>query len=113
MKETILVELEQRILIEVLKIVNKEKESLSNFISKIIENQISNGYGILKKSSNNRDMDSLFIKRQSFHEVVEQYEKYLIIQALEQTGGIKTKAADFLKMNRTTLLEKMKRLGIE
>ena len=44
--------------------------------------------------------------------VVASYEKRLIIQALKQTGWVKNRAAKLLNVNRTTLLEKMKRAGI-
>jgi transcriptional regulator with GAF, ATPase, and Fis domain len=43
---------------------------------------------------------------------VEELEKTLILQALEKTGGIKNRAAKLLQMNRTTLIEKMKKLGL-
>lgn len=39
-------------------------------------------------------------------------EQRLILQALERAGGIKKKAAELLSLNRTTLIEKMKKKGI-
>jgi DNA-binding NtrC family response regulator len=39
-------------------------------------------------------------------------EKTLILQALEQTGWVKNRAAKLLRMNRTTLIEKMKRQNL-
>lgn len=42
------------------------------------------------------------------HEV----ERSLIIQALDRTDQCRARAATLLKINRTTLVEKMKRLGI-
>ena len=48
-----------------------------------------------------------------FNEAVEQYQKDLIIQALNQTNWVKAKAADLLKMNRTTLVEKIKKMQLE
>lgn len=45
-------------------------------------------------------------------EAVAEYENKLIIQALQQTGWVKNRAAKLLNVNRTTLLEKMKRAGI-
>ncbi|MEJ2033796.1 MAG: sigma-54 dependent transcriptional regulator [Deltaproteobacteria bacterium] len=42
-------------------------------------------------------------------EVVADFEQRLIIQALDQTGWVKNQAAKLLNVNRTTLLEKMKR----
>lgn len=49
----------------------------------------------------------------SFKEAVEDYETQLISKALEQTGGNKNKAAELLGLNRTTLVEKIKRKQIE
>jgi len=37
----------------------------------------------------------------------------LILQALNQTNWVKAKAADLLKMNRTTLVEKIKKMKLE
>ena len=39
-------------------------------------------------------------------------ERTLILQALERTGWVKKRAADLLRMNRTTLIEKMKKQNI-
>lgn len=47
-----------------------------------------------------------------FDHAVEEYEKNLILQALNDTNWVKTKAAKLLKMNRTTLIEKMKKKKI-
>jgi DNA-binding NtrC family response regulator len=48
-----------------------------------------------------------------FNDAVENYQKNLILQALKQTNWIKSKAAELLKMNRTTLVEKIKKMQIE
>ena len=45
--------------------------------------------------------------------VVNQVERALITEALEHTGGVKTRAADFLGINRNTLNKKVKDLNIE
>ena len=45
--------------------------------------------------------------------MVNDLERNLIMQALEKAGGVRIKAAQLLKLNRTTLLEKMKKMGIE
>lgn len=50
---------------------------------------------------------------QSFSDLIEQFQKNLIIQALNQTNWVKAKASTLLKMNRTTLVEKIKKLNIE
>jgi len=48
-----------------------------------------------------------------FREVVDRFESELIRQALEQTQGNKNRAAQLLGLNRTTLLEKIKKKGLE
>ena len=61
--------------------------------------------------------------KQSFHigipkeginlkKTVEEFEKELLMEALEKTGWIKNKAANLLGLNRTTLVEKLKKLQI-
>ncbi|HQY89433.1 MAG TPA: helix-turn-helix domain-containing protein, partial [Tepidisphaeraceae bacterium] len=45
--------------------------------------------------------------------VVDQIERALINRALARCSGVKTKAADFLGINRNTLNKKVKDLGIE
>ena len=61
--------------------------------------------------------------KQSFHvgipedginlkKTVEEFEKELLLEALEKTGWIKNKAANLLGLNRTTLVEKLKKLQI-
>ncbi|MGB9715121.1 MAG: sigma-54 interaction domain-containing protein [Thermodesulfovibrionales bacterium] len=45
--------------------------------------------------------------------VVSDIERKLILKALEKTGGVKNRAAKILGLNRTTLIEKMKKMGIE
>jgi transcriptional regulator with PAS, ATPase and Fis domain len=61
--------------------------------------------------------------KQSFHvgipdeginlkKIVEDFEKELLIEALEKTGWVKNKAANLLNLNRTTLVEKLKKLKI-
>jgi len=42
---------------------------------------------------------------------LEQLERRLIAQALEQSGGVKAQAAALLGLNRTTLVQKLKKLG--
>jgi DNA-binding NtrC family response regulator len=49
----------------------------------------------------------------SFRDVVEDFETDLILQALEQTHWNKNRAAQLLGLNRTTLIEKIKKKGLE
>ena len=44
---------------------------------------------------------------------VDKMERTLILKALEKTGWVKNRAAKLLGLNRTTLIEKMKKMGIE
>ncbi|MEI6127146.1 MAG: sigma-54 dependent transcriptional regulator [Pseudomonadota bacterium] len=48
----------------------------------------------------------------TFTTMVTNFEKRLILQALRKSEGVKNKAAKLLNMNRTTLVEKMKKLQI-
>jgi len=48
----------------------------------------------------------------SFNEMVEDFEKDLLLKALEKTGGVKNRAAKLLDLNRTTFVEKLKRYNI-
>ncbi len=46
-------------------------------------------------------------------QMVEEFEKELIIEALEKTNGVKNQAATLLGLNRTTLVEKIKKMNIQ
>jgi transcriptional regulator with PAS, ATPase and Fis domain len=47
-----------------------------------------------------------------FNAAVEEYEKQLILQALNKTNWVKKRAAELLNINRTTLVEKIKKKNI-
>lgn len=49
----------------------------------------------------------------SLSNAMSEYERRLIINALEKAGWVKNRAAKLLNMNRTTLVEKIKKQGIE
>ncbi|MEM9068642.1 MAG: sigma-54 dependent transcriptional regulator [Myxococcota bacterium] len=49
----------------------------------------------------------------ALRDAVERFENALIVQALERTGWNKNRAASILKMNRTTLVEKLKKKDIK
>lgn len=49
----------------------------------------------------------------SLTHVVNEYERHLIVTALEKADWVKNRAAKLLNMNRTTLVEKIKKQGIE
>ena len=46
-------------------------------------------------------------------EALEQYENRLIRGALRQANGVTSRAAQLLRLNRTTLVEKLKRKGLD
>jgi len=47
-----------------------------------------------------------------FNERISSLEKELLLKALKMSGGVKNRAAKLLNLNRTTLVEKLKRLNI-
>jgi len=49
----------------------------------------------------------------SLETAVGEFEKQLILQALNKTGWVKNKAAQLLHLNRTTLIEKIKRQNLQ
>jgi DNA-binding NtrC family response regulator len=49
----------------------------------------------------------------AFQTAVSEFEKDLIRRALEQTNWVKNRAAELLKIKRTTLVEKIKRYNLE
>jgi DNA-binding NtrC family response regulator len=48
----------------------------------------------------------------SLDAIMAEYEEKMLLQALDNAGWVKTRAAELLRIKRTTLIEKMKRLGI-
>jgi len=52
--------------------------------------------------------EDIFEEGLALNEAVKDYEKRLILEALEKTNWVKAKAARLLHINRTTLLEKIK-----
>ncbi len=51
--------------------------------------------------------------QKGYETLVTEFEKAIIMKALKETKGVKNKAASILNMNRTTLIEKMKRFKME
>ncbi|MCG8532576.1 MAG: hypothetical protein MI749_18210, partial [Desulfovibrionales bacterium] len=56
---------------------------------------------------------SVFENNIGFAQAVEEYQKALISHALSETGWVKAKAAELLQMNRTTLVEKIKKMNLQ
>jgi len=48
-----------------------------------------------------------------FQTAVSEFEKALILTALEKSNWVKNRAADLLQIKRTTLVEKIKRYHLE
>ncbi|MFV1952060.1 MAG: sigma-54 interaction domain-containing protein [Nitrospinota bacterium] len=61
----------------------------------------------IRKSLDDIPGDGIHLKR-----VVEEFENRLIIEVLDRTNWVKSRAASLLGLNRTTLVEKMKKKGI-
>ncbi|MBC8385452.1 MAG: sigma-54-dependent Fis family transcriptional regulator [Candidatus Cloacimonetes bacterium] len=54
-----------------------------------------------------------FDKGETYDDIIRRVEKDLILKAIDQAGGNKTKAAEMLNMNRKTFYRKMNSLGIQ
>jgi len=59
------------------------------------------------------EVNTAVLEKFSFYDAVQNYEKQLILQALQQSDWVKSKAAKMLDMNRTTLVEKIKKQNLE
>ncbi len=59
------------------------------------------------------DIASVFDQGIGFTEAMDQYQYALISHALNESGWVKAKAAQMLKMNRTTLVEKIKKMELK
>jgi DNA-binding NtrC family response regulator len=69
----------------------------------------------IHQTSTPEKMGQTFIPTEglSLTHAVNEYERLLIIHALEKADWVKNRAAKLLNMNRTTLVEKIKKQGIE
>ena len=77
---------------------------LSDLPDYIINNSCDNIY---------TSVSSVFDSGVGFNQAVDQYQRSLILHALDETKWVKARAAALLKMNRTTLVEKIKKMKIE
>ncbi len=97
----------------------RELENLMERISVLVENDlvvlsdIPDHIKMTSPTSVSSVMTDIFEKGVGFNDAVDQFQRSLIVQALNQTDWVKARAAELLKMNRTTLVEKIKKLGIE
>jgi DNA-binding NtrC family response regulator len=69
----------------------------------------------ISKAFNNKEENSTRVTSRGVDlvEVVTEIERKMISDALSLSDGVKARAAALLNMNRTTLVEKMRRLGME
>jgi transcriptional regulator with GAF, ATPase, and Fis domain len=58
-------------------------------------------------------VSSVFNRGMGFNEALDLYQRSLITHALNESGWVKARAAQMLKMNRTTLVEKLKKMNIK
>ncbi len=58
-------------------------------------------------------LDKIVLGSKSYKELMEEFERNLILTALQQAGGVQKKAAKLLGMNPSTLSMAMKRLGLK
>jgi transcriptional regulator with GAF, ATPase, and Fis domain len=97
----------------------RELENLMERISVLVENElvvlsdIPDHIKITSSTGISSSMTAVLEKGVGFNDAVDQFQRSLIVQALNQTDWVKARAAELLKMNRTTLVEKIKKLGIE
>jgi len=54
-----------------------------------------------------------FVQGIDLNQALIEYEKKMLLHALNLHEGVKSQAAKYLNINRTTLIEKMKRLGLQ
>ena len=57
--------------------------------------------------------EEILDKDLNLNDAVKDYEKRLILEALEKSNWVKTKAAKLLNINRTTLVEKIKKQNLD
>ncbi|MBF0118908.1 MAG: hypothetical protein HQK79_08740 [Desulfobacterales bacterium] len=91
------------------KVIEKMTEAMSNKI--VLSTQMNDSTNLSKNTSTDSNISTNEFGL-AFNDAIEKYEKELILQALYHAKGVKAKAAELLKMNRTTLVEKIKKLNL-
>ena len=97
----------------------RELENLIERISVLVDDQTIELHDLPEYITNNSSQNtsvsvtSVFNNGIGFNQAVDQYQRSLILHALNETGWVKARAAGLLKMNRTTLVEKIKKMKIE
>ncbi len=64
-------------------------------------------------STHSPSVSAVFNNGIGFNEAVDLYQRSLISHALNESGWVKARAAEMLKMNRTTLVEKLKKMHLK
>lgn len=97
----------------------RELENLIERVSVLVEDDTIEGHDLPDYISGTSpqgippSVAAVFNNEIGFNEAVDLYQRSLILYALNQTGWVKAKAAEILKINRTTLVEKIKKMNIE
>lgn len=96
----------------------RELENLIERISVLVEDRPIELHDLPESINHNTahgtvSVASVFNNGIGFNQAVDQYQRSLIFHALNETDWVKARAAELLKMNRTTLVEKIKKMNIE
>ena len=97
----------------------RELENLMERLSVLVEgpciemDDLPDTIGCRNNRQSTVSVDAVFNSDMGFNEAVDQFQRSLIEHALNETGWVKARAAQLLKMNRTTLVEKIKKMEIE
>ncbi len=96
----------------------RELENLVERLSVLVENPVIQKSDLPEKirayqPAAAQDTIASFPNGVSFNHAVNHFQKQLILHALNQTNWVKAKAAAMLKINRTTLVEKIKKMDLE
>ncbi len=96
----------------------RELENVVKRLTILCENQVVSFDDlpevIQEKSRSVQSSDEVIMEQDlNFHEAVKDYEKKIILEALEKSNWVKSKAAKLLNINRTTLVAKIKKQNID
>ena len=96
----------------------RELENVVKRVTILCENQVVSfddlPETIQEKSRSVQSPDRVIMEQElNFHEAVKDYEKKIILEALEKSNWVKSKAAKLLNINRTTLVAKIKKQNID
>jgi DNA-binding NtrC family response regulator len=80
--------------------------------NEITINDLPEKFRLQSKQRSILKIPDLYEEGFNYNDAVMQFEKDLLLKALEISGGVKNKAAKILALNRTTLVEKLKRFQL-